>query len=40
MLFLYRNRIKRSFKPLEQAAEAHAIMESSTHIGKILLINE
>ena len=24
--------------PLEQAAEAHAIMESSAHIGKILLI--
>ena len=26
--------------PLEQAAEAHAIMESSKHIGKILLANE
>lgn len=26
--------------PLEQAAEAHAIMESSAHIGKILLVNE
>ena len=26
--------------PLEQAAEAHTIMESSAHIGKILLINE
>jgi len=23
--------------PLEQAAEAHSLMESSTHIGKILL---
>lgn len=26
--------------PLEQAAEAHAILESSAHIGKILLVNE
>ncbi|HAA93372.1 MAG TPA: NAD(P)H-quinone oxidoreductase, partial [Rhodospirillaceae bacterium] len=23
--------------PLEQAAEAHALMESATHIGKIML---
>jgi NADPH:quinone reductase-like Zn-dependent oxidoreductase len=23
--------------PLEQAADAHALMESSTHIGKIML---
>jgi NADPH2:quinone reductase len=23
--------------PLEQAAKAHALMESSTHIGKIVL---
>ena len=26
--------------PMEQAAEAHAIMESSAHIGKILLTAE
>jgi NADPH2:quinone reductase len=23
--------------PLEQAAQAHALMESSTHVGKIVL---
>jgi NADPH2:quinone reductase len=23
--------------PLEQAAQAHALMESSTHVGKIML---
>jgi NADPH2:quinone reductase len=28
--------IHRSF-PLEQAAEAHTLMESSTHVGKIVL---
>ena len=26
--------------PLEQAAQAHALMESSQHIGKIVLVNE
>jgi NADPH:quinone reductase-like Zn-dependent oxidoreductase len=28
--------VHRTF-PLEQAADAHALMESSTHIGKIVL---
>jgi NADPH2:quinone reductase len=26
--------------PLQEAAAAHALMEASTHIGKIMLVNE
>jgi NADPH:quinone reductase-like Zn-dependent oxidoreductase len=26
--------------PMSRAADAHALVESSTHIGKVLLINE